>query len=55
MAYREHTQRVGRAHLLLHVVQGIRRVDSKADQDNVGVGVRQRSETIVILLTSSIP
>lgn len=27
------------AYLLLHVVQGIRRVNSKADQDDVGIGV----------------
>lgn len=29
----------GGAHLLLHVVQGIRRVNSKADQNDVGVRV----------------
>lgn len=44
MAYQAHDWHknrgwLGWAHLLLYVVQGIRRVNSKADQDNVGVGV----------------
>lgn len=45
----------GKADLLLHVVQRVRRVNSKADQNDVGVRVRERSETIVILLASRIP
>jgi hypothetical protein len=41
--------------LLLDVVEGVGRVNSEADQDNVGVGVRKRSKTVIILLASSIP
>lgn len=43
------------AYLLLNVVKRVGRVDSEADQDNVGVGVGQGSKTVVILLTSRIP
>lgn len=46
---------MGGAHLLLYVVQGIRRVNSKADQDDMGIRVRERPETVVIFLTSRIP
>ena len=42
-------------HLLLHVVQRIGRVYSEADENDVGVGVAERPETIVILLASRIP
>lgn len=42
-------------HLFLHVVQGVGGVDSEADEDNVGVGVGERAETIVILLARRIP
>ena len=42
-------------YLLLNVVKRIGRVDSEADQDNVRIGVRQRTETIVVLLASRIP
>lgn len=42
-------------HLLLYVVERIGRVDGKADQDNVGVGVGERAETVVILLAGGIP
>jgi len=41
--------------LLLDVVKGIRRVDSKANQNDVGVGIGKRSQTIVIFLTCGIP
>ena len=42
-------------HLLLYVVERVGRVDGKADQDNVGVGVGERAETVVILLAGGIP
>lgn len=42
-------------YLLLDVVERIGRVDSEADQDNVRIGVRKRSETIVVFLASRIP
>jgi hypothetical protein len=42
-------------YLLLDVVKGIRGVDSEADQDDVGIGVGERSETVVIFLASRIP
>jgi hypothetical protein len=45
----------GLTDLLLNVVQGIRRVDSEADKNHVGVGVGQGTETIVVLLASRIP
>lgn len=41
--------------LFLHIVQGVRRVDSEADQDDMRVRVRQRPKTVVVLLPSSIP
>ena len=43
------------ANLLLHVVQGIGGVDGEADQDNMGVGIREGAETVIILLTGRIP
>lgn len=43
------------AHLLLHVVQRIGRVYSETDEDDVGVRVAERPETIIILLASRIP
>lgn len=43
------------AYLLLNVVQRVGGVDGEADQDDVGVGVRERAETVVILLASRIP
>lgn len=42
-------------YLLLDIVKRIGRVDSKADQDNVRIGVRQGTETIVVFLASRIP
>lgn len=41
--------------LLLHVVQGIGRVDGEADQDDMRIGIGERAETVVVLLTSRIP
>jgi len=41
--------------LLLNVLQRIRRVDSKADEDDVRVGIGKGTKTIVIFLTSRIP
>jgi hypothetical protein len=43
------------AHLLLDVVKGIRGVDGEADEDDVGIWIRQRTEAIVIFLTRGIP
>jgi len=44
-----------RAPLLADVVEGIGRVDGKANQDDVGVGVRKGTETIIVFLASGIP
>ena len=41
--------------LLLHVIEGVWRVDGKADQDDMGVGVRQRPQAIVVFLSRGIP
>lgn len=41
--------------LLLYVVQTVRRVDSKANKDDVRVRVRQRAQPVVVLLTCGIP
>ena len=42
-------------HLLLNVIKGVGRVDSEADQDDMGVRVGERTETVIVLLTSGIP
>lgn len=42
-------------YLFLDVVKRIGRIDSEANQDDVRIRIRERTETIVILLTSSIP
>lgn len=47
--------RLRHPYLLLDVVQGIRGVDSEADQDDVGIGIGERSETVIIFLASRIP
>lgn len=39
----------------MDVVKGVGRVDSEADEDDVRIWVRQRSQTIVIFLASGIP
>jgi hypothetical protein len=41
--------------LLLHVVQGVGRVDGKADEDDVRVGVGERAESVVVFLAGGIP
>ena len=45
----------GIVYLLLDVVEGIWRVDGKADQDNMRIWVRQWAKTVVILLAGRIP
>ena len=41
--------------LLLHVVEGIGGVNREADEDDVGVGVGEGTETIVVFLAGGIP
>lgn len=41
--------------LFLNIVERIGRVDGKADEDNVRVGVRERTESVVVFLTGGIP
>ena len=43
------------AHLLLHVFEGVWRVDSKADEDNVRTRISQGAETIITILANTIP
>ena len=43
------------SYLLLDVVKGIGRVDSEADENDMGIRVRQRAQTVVIFLSSRIP
>lgn len=47
--------RIVQPYLLLNVLQRVRRVDGKADQDDVRIGVRQGAQAVVIFLSSSIP
>jgi hypothetical protein len=42
-------------HLLLNVVQRVWRVDSEADEDDMGVRVTEWAESVIIFLTSRIP
>lgn len=42
-------------YLLKNIVQRVRRINGEADQDDVRVGVRERSETVIIFLASRIP
>ena len=44
-----------RTHLLLDVVERVWRVNRETDQNDMRVGVRQRTETVVIFLTRRIP
>lgn len=46
---------MNKTNLLLDVVKGIGGINGEADQDDVRVRIRKRSETIVIFLTSRIP
>jgi len=41
--------------LLLNVIKRVRCVDGEADQDDMRIGVRQGTETVIIFLTSGIP
>jgi len=41
--------------LLLNVLEGIGGIDRETNEDDVGIRVRERTETIVIFLTGSIP
>lgn len=43
------------AYLLLDVVERVGRVDGEADEDDVRVGVRERAQTVVVLLACGIP
>ena len=43
------------AYLLLDVIEGVGRVDGKADEDDVRIGVGEGSETVVVLLAGGIP
>jgi hypothetical protein len=42
-------------YLGLHVLEGSRAHDGKADKEHVRLWVRERTETVIILLSSSIP
>jgi hypothetical protein len=42
-------------HLLLDVIKGIRRIDREANQNDVGVRVGERTESVVVFLTRRIP
>ena len=44
-----------KTYLLLNVIERIRGVDSKTDEDDMGVWVGERSKTIVIFLSCRIP
>jgi hypothetical protein len=46
---------MNKAHFLLHVVEGVWRVDGKAYEDNVRIRITQRAETIIVFLASGIP
>lgn len=41
--------------LFLDVIEGIRRVDGEADEDDMGIGVAEGTKTIVVFLTGGIP
>lgn len=55
LARSQQTQCIVDAYLLLHVVQGIRGVDGEADEDDVRIRVRERTEAVVVFLASGIP
>jgi hypothetical protein len=46
---------MGKTHFLLHVVEGVWRVDGKTYEDNVRIRITQRAETIIVLLAGGIP
>lgn len=41
--------------LLLHVVQGVGRINAEANENNAGVGVRKGTQAVVVFLASRIP
>ena len=41
--------------LLLHVIKRVGRVDGEADENNMGVRVRERSQAVVVFLPCGIP
>lgn len=43
------------AHLVNDVVQRVRAVNGEADKDEVGLGVREGSQTIILFLTGRVP
>lgn len=45
----------GSAYLGLHVVERWRADDGKADEEDVSLRVRERSEPVIIFLSSSVP
>ena len=53
--WRTHRSTEWKSYLGLDVIERRRADDGKADQEDISLGVGQRSESIVILLTSSIP
>ena len=44
-----------RTYLLLDIIQGIGGINGETDQDDMRVGVRERSESVVIFLSCGIP
>jgi hypothetical protein len=49
------SRKVRCTHLLLNVVKRVRGVNGEADQDDMRVGVTERTETVIILLSGRIP
>ena len=43
------------SYLFLHVLERVGQVDSKADKDDMRVGIGERPETIIVLLSGGIP
>lgn len=41
--------------LLLHVVERVGRVNRKADEDDMRVRIRERSQSVIVFLTRSVP
>lgn len=46
---------IKKTNLLLDVVERVGRVNGKADQNNVGIGIRKRAKAVVVFLTGRIP
>lgn len=44
-----------RAHLLLNVVQRVGRVYSETNEDDMGIGVAERAEAVIVFLAGGIP